>query len=100
MRETFTDCVGQEHAFIFSIFPVSFGTALHALEEGKVHGYSFRQFDPTSHYLALGRLRGRIRQALSSRHIEQREPGNFQATHQTLRGRISYDSNEVGFVIE
>ena len=100
MRETFTDCAGQEHAFIISIFPVSFGTALHALEEGKDQGYSFRQFDPTSHYLALGRLRGRIRQALSTRHIEQREPGNFQATHQTLRGRISYASNEVGFVID
>jgi len=63
-------------------------------------GYVFREFDPTSPYLALGRLRGRIRQALSTRHIEEREPGSFQATHRTLRGRIGYDAREVGFVID
>ena len=63
-------------------------------------GSPFREFDPTSPYLALGRLRGRIRQGLSTRHIEQLEPGNFQATHQTLRGRINYASDEVGFVID
>jgi hypothetical protein len=42
----------------------------------------------------------RIRLALSTRHIEQQEPGDFQATHQTVRGRISYSAGEVGFVID
>jgi len=100
IRETYKDCAGQEHVFVISIFAVSIGSALHASEEGTDRGYFFREFDPTSPYLALGRLRGRIRQALSTRHIEEREPGNFQATHRTLRGRIGYDAREVGFVID
>ena len=74
---------------------------MQAEEEGKDgQGFVFREFDATSPYLALGRLRGRIEKALATRHIEQREPGNFQATHRTVRGRISYSDDEVAFVID
>ena len=38
--------------------------------------------------------------ALATRHLEQPEPGNFQAAHQTVRGRISYSNGEVAFVID
>lgn len=30
----------------------------------------------------------------------QREPGNFQATHRTVRGRITSSDGELGFVID
>lgn len=101
IRQAFTDCSGQNRCFVISYFPASLGFGVQAEEEGKEgQGFYFREFDATSPYLALGRLRGRIRKALATRHIEQREPGNFQATHQTVRGRISYSDGEVAFVID
>lgn len=101
VRQAFTDCSGQTRPFVISYFRVSLGFGVQAEEEGKDgQGFFFREFDPTSPYLALGRLRGRIETALATRHIEQREPGNFQATHRTVRGRISYSDGEVAFVID
>ena len=62
----------------------------------------FREFDPNSPFLALGRLRGRIRHALATHHLEERPPGEFRPLHDTLRGRVSYSSaeHEVAFVID
>ena len=101
IRQTFTDCAGQSRDFVISYFPLQLGFGVQAEEEHKDgQGYYLREFDPISPYLALGRIRGRIREALATRHIEQREPDNFQLTHQTARGRISYGANEVGFVID
>lgn len=100
-RQTFTDYSGQTRYFVVSYFHARLGFGVQAEEEGKeAQGYLFREFDATSPYLALGRLRGRIRTALATRHLEQPEPGNFQAAHQTVRGRISYSNGEVAFVID
>ena len=91
IRQAFTDYTGQARHFVISYFRANLGFGVQAEEEGKDgEGYFFREFDPNSPYLALGRIRGRIRTALATRHIEQQEPGDFQATHQTVRGRISY----------
>ena len=96
-----TDCTGQARYFVFSYFPLQLGFGVHAEEDGKDgRGYFFREFDAISPYLALGRLRGRIYEALATRHIEEHEPGNFQTTHRTVRGRISYDDGQVAFVID
>jgi hypothetical protein len=101
IRQAFTDCSGQTRQFLISYFRADLGFGVQAEEEGKDgQGFFFREFDATSPYLALGRLRGRIEKALATRHIEQPEPGNFQATHGTVRGRISYLDGEVGFVID
>ena len=101
IRQAFTDCSGQDRYFGISYFRASLGFGVQAEEEGKDgQGFYFREFDATSPYLALGRLRGRIEKALATRHIEQREPGDFQATHRTVRGRISYSNGEVAFVID
>ena len=101
IRQAFTDCSGQARHLVISYFRVDLGFGVQAEEEGKDgQGYFFREFDPTSPYLALGRIQGRIRKALSTRHMEQHEAGDFQATHGILRGRISYASGEVGFVID
>ena len=101
IRQAFTDCSGRTRHFVIKYFRASLGFGVQAEEEGKDgQGFVFREFDATSPYLALGRLRGRIEKALATRHIEQREPGNFQATHGTVRGRISYSDDEVAFVID
>lgn len=100
-RQEFTDYSGQTRHFVVSYFRASLGFGVQAEEEGKEgQGFFFREFDATSPYLALGRLRRRIEKALSTRHIEQREPGDFQATHRTVRGRISYSAGEVAFVVD
>jgi hypothetical protein len=84
--------------------PVQLGFAISATEEGTEDhdGYYFREFDPNCPFLALGRLRGRIQRALSTRYLEERAPGDFLPLHDTLRGRISYSSeeDEVAFVID
>jgi len=101
VRQAFTDCSGQTRHFVISYFRASLGFGVQAEEQGKDgQGFFFREFDATSPYLALGRLRARIRKALATRHIEQSEPGHFQATHQTVRGRISYCDGEVAFIID
>jgi len=100
-RQAFTDCSGQERNFVISYFRASLGFGVQAEEEEKDgQGFFFREFDATSPYLALSRLQRRIRQALATRHIEQHETGDFQATHQTVQGRISYAEGEVAFVID
>ena len=101
IRQAFTDCGGQTRHFLISYIRLGHGFGVHAEEEGKDgQGYFLRQFDPTSPYSALRRLQERIRKALAVRHIEQREPGDFQATHRTVRGRISYSDHTVAFVID
>jgi hypothetical protein len=84
--------------------PTQLGYAITATEEGAGDnaGYYFREFDATSPYLALGRLRGRIQRALAIRHLEERATGDFLPLHGTLRGRISYsnEEDEVAFVVD
>ena len=100
-QQTFTDCSGQQRDFVFSCFHTDLGFGVQAEEEGKDgEGFFFREFDATSPYLALYRLQRRIRKMLATRHIEELAPGDFQATHQTVRGRISYAEGEVAFVID
>lgn len=101
IREAYSDYSDQGRQFVISFLQTDLGYSVQAAEEGKDgNGYFFREFDPTSPYIALGRIRGRIREALATRYIEEYEPGVFQPTHQTIRGRISSDGGEVGFVID
>jgi hypothetical protein len=100
-QQTLTDYSGQQRDFLFSCFRTSLGFGVQAEEEGKDgEGFFFREFDATSPYLALYRLQRRIRKTLATRHIEELAPGDFQATHQTVRGRISSAEGEVAFVID
>lgn len=101
IREAYSDHAGQTRQFVISYFQTDLGYRVQADEEGKDgDGYLFSEFDQSSPYIALGRVRGRIREALATRYIEEYEPGVFQPTHQTLRGRISSCDGEVGFVID
>jgi hypothetical protein len=66
IRQAFTDYAGRARHFVITFFRANLGFGVQAEEEGKDgQGYCFREFDPTSPYLALGRIQGRIRQALS-----------------------------------
>jgi hypothetical protein len=90
--------------FVISLDEVELGYAVSATEDETdgEDGYYFREFDPNSPFLALGRLRGRIRHALATRHLQELSPGVFLPLHDTLRGRISYsrEEDEVAFVID
>ena len=100
-RQTFTDCAGRARNFVISYSRTGTGFRVQAEEEGKDdHGFFFREFDANSPYPALGRLRRRIRKTLATRHIEQLGPGEFQATHDIVRGRIAYWEDEVAFIID
>jgi len=104
LRDDFCDCCGQRRWFVMAMEHVQLGYAISATEENTEdnEGYQFREFDPISPYLALGRLRARIQRALAIRHLEERAPGDFVPLHDTLRGRISYsnEEDEVAFVID
>lgn len=62
-------------------------------------GYFFREFDATSPYLALGRIRGRIRKALSTRYLEK-TPAGLHFSHSLVEGRVGYCDGEMGVVID
>jgi hypothetical protein len=104
LRDDFCDCCGQHRWFVISMDEVQLGFAITAQEEEVEgdDGYWFREFDANCPFLALGRLRGRIRHALATRHVEERAPGDFLPLHDTLRGRISYSTKEdqAAFVID
>ncbi len=90
-EESYTDFAGNERSFLFSLHEVPVGIAVNAEEQVvRDEGYSFRDFDTHNPFLALGRLRGRIRRALATKHIERMPDGSYQLTHRTVRGRISY----------
>lgn len=104
VRKEFVDCCGQQRSFVLAMDEVQMGYSISAteVETAGQDGYFFREFDPNCPYLALGRLRGRIRRALATRHLEERAPGVLLPLHDTLRGRISYcnERAEVAFVID
>lgn len=104
VREDFVDGCGQLRWFVISMDEVQLGYAISATEDETADqdGYYFREFDPNSPFLALGRLRRRIRHALATRHLEERISGEFLPLHDTLMGRISYsgEEHEVAFVID
>ena len=64
----------------------------------KGYGYAFAAFDPENPYLALGRVRGKIRRALATRFLHK----DGSLTHDEVRGRITYlrDEDDVGLVID
>jgi hypothetical protein len=95
------DCEGQAHDFHFRTHLFLPGVALNAFElrDGEPAGYQFQIIgDPEEDLLALfGRLVGKIRRALSIKHLQD---GNFglQVADQVVRGRIQWDQEEDGRV--
>lgn len=90
--ETWTDCRGRIRRFAVDVHTTDGGYFLRAREEGaESGGYEFAAHSEASPYLALGRLRKRIREGLAIQYLV-REDGQRQLGHNKAVGRISYGS--------
>jgi hypothetical protein len=98
--ETAIDCCGNERRFIVEVHTTEGGFFLRATEENR-DGYEFAAHSETSPYLALGRLRSRIREGIATRYLSV--DGHSRGLgHDIAVGRIGYgcvviDGEEVTF---
>jgi hypothetical protein len=96
------DCQGEAHVFHFRTRLFGTGVALDAFElrDGHPAGYQFQVIgDPEDDLLALlGRLIGKVRRALSIKHLRDDKPGLQIADHQIVQGMIQWDTAEDGRV--
>lgn len=95
------DCEEKAHDFHFRTHLFLPGVALNAFElrDGEPAGYQFQIIgDPEEDLLALfGQLIGKIRRALSLKHLKQGSLG-LEVADQVVRGRIEWDQDENGRV--
>jgi hypothetical protein len=94
-----TDCVGELHQFYFVTRLLGHMVTLEAFElkEGQRAGYEFQIIgDPEEDlFTLLGRMVGRIRKALSVKHIADHGDGHgLQIVDMMVRGRIESDLSE------
>lgn len=100
IKEEVRDFTGKERTFEITYHNAGLGFMVDACEKTKGEfGYMFSAFDANSPYLALGRLRDKMQRVLSTRHLVK-EKGQYYASHDTLRGRISSRDGEVIFVVD
>ena len=100
IEEKVRDFSGKERMFEITYRDVGLGFVVDAIEKVKGEGgYFFSVFDSTSPYLALGKLRDKMRCALSTRNL-YKEGGRFYPTHDTIQGRITSVDGQVGFVVD
>jgi hypothetical protein len=89
------DSVGEVHEFFFRTRLCATGVAIDAFElrDGRPAGYQFQVIgNPTEDLLLLlAHLIGKIRRALSVRHIEDGGYGLQIGDHDVVRGRIESD---------
>lgn len=91
LAEVATDCCGNVRRFRVELLTTESGYFLRAHEEDvESGGYEFAAHSETSPYLALGRLRLRIREGLATRYLALRE-GHRGFSHDRAVGTISYD---------
>ena len=89
--EVATDCCGKERRFSVDVHTTDGGYFLRAVEEGGKHGgYRFSAHSEVSPYLALGRLRSRIREGLATRYLTV-EAGTRRLGHDKAVGVIDFD---------
>ena len=94
--ETFTDCCGRNRQFTIELRTTPGGHFLTAKEAGKPPGgYEFGAYAEADPYIALGRLRDKLRKGLSTRYLIIQN-GRRLPSHNVLKGHVSYG----GFVID
>src|SRR3989304_1066164 len=94
--ETFTDCRGQNRQFTIELRTTPGGYFLTAKEAGEPQGgYEFGAYAEADPYIALGRLRDKIRKGLSTRYLIV-EDGRRLPSHHVLKGHVGYG----GFVVD
>lgn len=91
MSDEFTDFSGRKRRFKidFDEFPLGYKVSAREVTEGE--GYEFSAFSSNSPYLALGELRGKMYRELATRYLDN-NGGECMPTHDTLRGRITYEA--------
>jgi hypothetical protein len=93
------DYAGQARVFVIDCHEGGLGFTVRATEEGlQGTGYEFAAYSETSPYSALGRVRDKMRRGLATRHITG-PPGDYQMTHDYVRGRISSDRETGVFLV-
>ncbi len=93
-----TDCAGESHQFHFQTRLLGHIVTLDAFElkDGQRTGYAFQIIGAPDedHFVLLGRMIGKIRKALSVKHITDHGDGHgLQIADQTVRGRIEWDDS-------
>jgi hypothetical protein len=90
--ETATDCCGRLRRFMVDLLTTDGGYFLRAQEDAEDGtGYHFAAHSDTSRYLALGRLRQRIREGLATRYLSF-EDGTRRLGHDVAVGTIGFGS--------
>jgi len=91
IREEVEDARGCVRVFQITCHELALGFTLRAVEEDKDEGgYVFGAFSETSPYLALGKLRTKLRRELSVRYVT-RASGEIRLLHERMKGRIEYN---------
>lgn len=94
--EEFVDCCGVARTFTLSVRTLPYSFVVEAREvTGSWCGYCFEVVSEGDPFTGLGRLRAKIRKALSQRYLTT-DRGEVSLTHDTLAGWISND----GLVID
>ncbi len=93
-RETFQDFAGRQREFVIDLVPPMLnGYFLRAREVTNSEldeGYQFATYSPVAPFIALGMLRGKIREGLATRYLS-REHGTLSLGHNKLKGRVGYE---------
>lgn len=89
-RESHTDFAGEVHNFIISeTRHVGPGKVVVAHEEDREWGYELSACSPNDAYQALGKVRGKIRMALSTKYIDHTND-SLTLTHEKIVGKIAH----------
>jgi hypothetical protein len=100
--EVFVDCCGRSREFDLELLDIGRGCFVRATERVAGNdGYAFAAHSETDPWLALGRLRDKIREGLATRYlVEGQHPPSL--THDVVAGHITYggivvDGRQLGF---
>jgi hypothetical protein len=101
LRDEVEDFSGRRRCFEITCHRTPVGFSLRAAEIGASDaGYEFRAYSETTPSAALGRLRNKMYRELATRHLAG-SSGDYHMTHDKLRGRITWDSeNGVALVVD
>jgi hypothetical protein len=102
MTEAFKDCCGKTRRFEISMHLTDGGYFLRAMEFGKrAGGYLFQAHHPSSPWVALGILRQKIPEGLSTRYLveegDRRDLGHMRAVGHVGSDCVVIDGEEVSF---
>lgn len=92
LQQEAEDFAGRIRTFTVDCIELPMGYTVLAVENDTDYmGYLFESFSESSPYSALGKIRGKMRKALATRHITKSDYG-YNMMHDELKGRITCDA--------